>query len=160
MSILPCNNLQHGGVWKRESGRALWQAVSSPKWCCHTQLHPRMPQMWPADSICEGEWQDKKHAQEARWKDMSQNKLGHQIKPAASFEASHRQTTQLGQQNHGTTAKNPQKDQGPKTASSSAALERQLHDRRSWTTTVAQPSLDQRQKWISSAVDAKRPNTT
>ena len=107
MSILPCNNLQHGGVWKRESGRALWQAVSSQKWCCHTQLHPRMPQMWPADSICEGEWQDTKHAQEARWKDMSQNKLGHQIKPAASFEASHRQTTQLGQQNHGTTAKNP-----------------------------------------------------
>ena len=79
MSLLPCNNLQHGGVWKREGGRALWQAVSSPKWCCHTQLHPRMPQMWPADSICEGEWQDKKHAQEARWKDMSQNKLGHQI---------------------------------------------------------------------------------
>ena len=39
----------------------------------------RMPQMWPADSILEGKWQNTKHAQDARWKHMYQSKLGHQI---------------------------------------------------------------------------------
>ena len=41
--------------------------------------------------------------------------------PLGPSKDSHRQTTQLGQQNHGSTAKNPQKDQGPETASSSSA---------------------------------------
>ena len=49
------------------------------RWCRRAQFCPRMPQMWPADSINEGKWQNTKHAQDARGKPMYQSKLGQQM---------------------------------------------------------------------------------